>query len=97
MPLPAIALRLPDSMMAPERIQITEAEYPPEGRAAGLEGTVFVTGVIDENGTVRDPRLTQDLGFGLDEVAIQKVQQWHFTPGTFQAGPLLIPVDFLAV
>ena len=81
--------------MAPERIQISEAEYSAEGRAAGLEGTVFITGVVDEDGSVRDAQLTRGLGFGLDEIAIRKVQQWHFTPGTFQAGPLVIPVDCL--
>jgi hypothetical protein len=93
-PLPPV-YRLSDGIMAPERIQITEAEYSAEGRAAGLEGTVFIMGVVDEDGSVHDTRSTRKLGLGLDEVAIQKVQQWHFTPGTFQAGTLLIPVDFL--
>jgi TonB family protein len=94
--VPASAFRAANGTIAPERIQITEAEYPPEGRAAGLEGTVLLTGVIGEDGLARDLHLAEGLGLGLDEVALQKLRQWRFTLGTYQTGlEVNIPVDFL--
>ncbi|MBZ5631569.1 MAG: TonB family protein [Acidobacteriia bacterium] len=69
----------------------TDPEYSAEARLAELEGTVVVTGVVDESEYPRDLRVTQSLGLGLDEKAIEAVQQWRFRPDTKSTN---VAVDF---
>lgn len=90
--------RLGPGVTSPELIEKTDAEYSEEARAAGLEGTVWISAVITENGAVQTPRLSRPLGLGLDEKAAEAVQRWRFRPATFQGAPVAvlmnIPIDF---
>ena len=58
----------------------------------------MLSGSIGEDGFVPDPRVMQSLGLGLDEKAIEAVEQWHFRPAVSQPGRLnvasRIAVDF---
>jgi|SRR5689334_3945558 len=76
-----------------ELLSRAEPEYSDEARLAELEGTVIVTaaGGTDQNGRALDLRVTQSLGLGLDEKAIQSVQQWRFKLGT---KPTSVAIDF---
>ncbi len=60
----------------------TDPEYSDEARLAELEGTVVIAGVVGEDGRARDLRVSKSLGLGLDEKAIEAVQQWQFKPDT---------------
>jgi TonB family protein len=86
------------SDVPPQVLQKTDPEYSEEARIAGLEGAVTLTGTITEQGIPRDMRVTESLGFGLDEKALAAIQQWRFTPATRQGQPVSvvmeIPVDF---
>ena len=83
---------------APQLLQKTEPEYSDEARAAGLEGTVLITGMISEEGVARDMRVTGSLGLGLDEKALAAMEQWRFLPGTRDGHPvgveMTVPVEF---
>ena len=70
-------------------------EYSAEARLAGLEGTVQVMGTIAEDGTPSDLHVTQALGLGLDQKALEAVNQRRYAPGTRQRLYRPIPVDFL--
>src|SRR2546425_1079694 len=87
------------ALCASKPIQRTEAEYSEEGRLAELEGIVLLSGVIAEDGSARDLRVTRPLGLGLDEKAIKAVREWRFTPGSHQGRPVQVTanvaVDFL--
>lgn len=76
-----------------ELLSRAEAEYSAEARIAELEGTVILTADsgTDQNGRPVDLRVTQSLGLGLDEEAMQAVQQWRFKLGT---KTLSVAVDF---
>lgn len=63
--------------LQPDPIQKIEPEYTEEARTAGLEGMVYVEGMILD-GSLRDLHVTQSLGLGLDEKAIAAVSQWKF-------------------
>jgi TonB family protein len=76
--LPSIPARLDNGVMAPDRIPVAEDEYPAEARLAGLEGTVLVTGTVADDGSMGSAKVAKPLGFGLDEIATQKVRPWHF-------------------
>jgi TonB family protein len=71
-----------DRDTAPQLLETTQPEYSDEARIAELEGTVILTGVAGEDGQAKDLRVTQSLGLGLDEKAIETVRRWRFKPGT---------------
>ncbi len=91
-PTVPVSLVQPIVRTAPaELLSRTDPEYSDEARLAELEGTVVVAGVVDENGRATDLRVSQSLGLGLDEKAIEAVQQWRFKPGTKS---ISVPVEF---
>ncbi len=76
----------PPNAIVPQLIHQTAPIYSDEARLAGLEGTVLTTGLVTKDGTTRDLRVTQPLGLGLDEKAIEAVRQWRY-PGVADQGP----------
>ena len=72
-PLPPGAYRVSNGVVAPQPLLKTEPEYSEEARLAGLEGAVWLTGTITEQGIPRDMRVTRSLGFGLDEKALAEL------------------------
>ncbi|MBZ5678238.1 MAG: TonB family protein [Acidobacteriia bacterium] len=76
-----------------ELLSRAEPEYSEEARLAELEGTVIVTaaGGTDQSGRPVDLRVTQSLGLGLDEKAVQAVDRWRFKP---DRKPTSMAVDF---
>jgi TonB family protein len=82
----AVYLRVPPSPPAlggapsGEPIQKTDPEYTDQARLAELEGTVVLTGLIDQEGFARNLEVASPLGLGLDEKAIEAAKQWHFLP-----------------
>lgn len=55
-------------------------EYPEEAKAAGTEGTVYVSFIIDEEGRVTEPSIIRDIGHGCGEAAIdvlKKMPRWE--------------------
>lgn len=49
-------------------------KYPTMAREAGIQGTVFVTFVVERDGSITDVRILRGVGGGLDEEAIRVVQ-----------------------
>lgn len=55
-------------------------EYPEEAKAAGTEGTVYVSFIIDEEGRMTEPSIIRDIGHGCGEAAIdvlKKMPKWE--------------------
>ncbi len=56
--------------------------YPTMAREAGIQGTVFVTFVVERDGSITDVRVLRGVGGGLDEEAIRVVRNMPaWTPG----------------
>jgi len=66
---------------APVLIYRVEPEFSDEARKAKVQGVVMLSGEVDTNGRLRNIRITQGLGLGLNEKAIEAVRQWRFRPG----------------
>ncbi len=79
-----------DAVSAPHLVSNAEPHYSKEARAAGLQGTVGLSVVIDEKGVPRDIRVVRSLGKGLDEKAIEAVEQWRFRPGMKNGAPVAV-------
>jgi protein TonB len=52
----------------------TNIKYPAIAKDAGIQGTVYVTFVVDTDGKVKDVRVLRSIGGGCDEEAIRVVQ-----------------------
>ncbi len=72
----------------PKLIRKVEPEYTEEARTAKLAGTVQMLVTIREDGAATDFQVTQALGLGLDQKAIDAVRQWRFQPGTKEGVPV---------
>ena len=57
-------------------------EYPAEARARGIEGKIRVRLVVDEHGKVSSRALLNQLGYGLDELAMKRAAEMEFEPAT---------------
>lgn len=75
-----------------------EIEYPEFAIKAGLEGTVFVEFVVDEEGNVQDPEVARGVHKLLDEEALRVVKKMTFEPGRQRNTPVKVrmtmPVTF---
>ena len=58
---------------------------PPIARSdlpAGVSGDVIVEVTIDEQGNVTGLKLTQGIGYGIDEKVLEVLRQWRFRPAS---------------
>ena len=74
----------------PRPLKRVEPEYTDEARDAKLEGVVVVYVVIEEDGRAHNIRVIRSLGKGLDEKAIEAVEQWEFEPGKKDGKPVKV-------
>lgn len=85
--------RAGSGVSAPVLIQRLEPEYSDEARRARYQGTVVLSLVIDENGAPNNIQVVRRLGMGLDEKAVEAVQQWLFRPGMKDGRPVKVRVN----
>ena len=76
------AVRAGGDVSKPELLKKVEPQYTEEARAAKYQGVVVVSVIIEPDGTADNIQVVKSLGLGLDEKAIESVQQWIFKPGT---------------
>jgi protein TonB len=82
--------RIGSGVSSPSIIHKVEPEYSEEARKAKWQGTVQLSVVVDEFGHPRDIKVAQALGLGLDQKAIEAVQQWLFKPGMKDGKPVAV-------
>jgi TonB family protein len=75
----------------PTIVSKVEPQYSEEARKAGLQGTVLLKIIVDPAGKPRDPKVLRGLGLGLDEKAIEAVNNWQFQAGAKDGQP--VPVQ----
>ncbi len=66
----------------PQIISKHEPKYTSEALKAKLEGTVTLSLTVGADGVPKDIKVIRGLGLGLDERAVEAVQQWRFKPAT---------------
>lgn len=75
-------------------------KYPTMAREAGIQGTVFVTFVVERDGSVTDVRVLRGIGGGLDEEAVRVVRMMpKWNPGRQRGQPVRVqfnmPIRFV--
>lgn len=82
----------------PEAIFSPEPSFSEEARKAKAQGGVQLVLVVGKDGRPYDIRISQSLGMGLDDKAIEAVSRWRFRPATLNGQPvatrIAVQVDF---
>lgn len=65
-------------------------KYPEMARRAGIEGRVVVQFIVNEDGSIEDPRVIRGIGGGCDEEAVRAVRQAKFSPGRQRGEPVRV-------
>ncbi len=78
---------------SPRLLSKVEPNYSERARNARLEGVVMLSAEVWEDGRPHNIRVTRSLGLGLDEQAIEAVEQWRFSPGEKDGKPVKVQVN----
>ena len=83
----------------PKVISQVDPEYTDKARKAKLSGSCRLSLIVETDGKPSNIRVSQSLGMGLDEKAIEAVKKWRFQPAMkdghpVRYGPLEIEVTF---
>lgn len=82
----------------PQVIYGPEPGFSDEARKAKQQGTVQLLVVVGKDGRTSNIRVSQSLGMGLDEKAVEAVSHWRFRPATLNGKPvateIAVEVDF---
>lgn len=65
-------------------------KYPELARKAGIEGRVIVQFIVNEDGTVENPRVIRGIGGGCDDEAVRAVMAAKFKPGLQRGQPVRV-------
>jgi len=81
----------PGGVDAMRQFLINNIRFPEEARNAGIQGTVFVTFVVERNGRISNVGLLRGIGGGADEEAIRVVSMMpRWSPGTQDGRPVRV-------
>jgi len=85
-----------ESKTTPPRVlKTTLPDYTERARSFGISGTVKVDVLVGSDGHVRDVKIIQSVGYGLDEAVVDSVRKWEFRPATKDGSPVeaVAPVE----
>jgi TonB family protein len=82
--------RVGGGVSAPRLTRKIEPVYSEEARKAKYSGVVVLAVEVWPDGRAHNVRVVRSLGLGLDEKAIQAVQQWEFVPGRKEGAPVKV-------
>ena len=85
--------RVGGGVSAPRAIYDPDPDYSEEARKAKYQGTVLLWLIVGADGKPRDIRVQRSVGMGLDEKAIEAVEQWKFEPAMKDGRPVAVQVN----
>jgi TonB family protein len=90
--------RMSKGVTPPKAVYAPNPDFSEQARKAKYQGTVILSIVVDKTGQVRNIRVWQPLGLGLDRKAVEAVSKWQFKPAIKDGEPvnteLAVEVDF---
>ena len=84
--------RIGGDVTRPNLVTRIEPKYSEEARAAKYQGSAVFVVEIGVDGKLRNIQPLRDVGFGLDQRAIEALSEWKFEPGTKDGHP--VPVEW---
>jgi len=86
---PRVPIRVGGSIQAPRKLRHANPVYPPDARAARIQGTVALECTISPQGKVENVRVIRGNPY-LNDAAIEAVRQWHYTPTLMNGEPVAV-------
>jgi TonB family protein len=77
---------------APKPVYHPNAEYTDKARKKKIQGSVVVSIVVTDEGTVRDAQIVSGLEKDLDKQALKAVSTWKFEPATKDGKPVAVRI-----
>lgn len=78
------------SLTQPVLLTKVDPEYSEEARKVRLQGTVRLKIVVDTHGQAQNITVSQSLGLGLDDRAVDAVKKWKFLPARRDGKPTAV-------
>ena len=78
------------SVRPPIAIYTPDPEFSEEARKAKFSGNVVVSLIVDASGNPKNVHVLRGVGMGLDEKAVQAVQQYKFKPALQNGKPVAV-------
>lgn len=85
--------RVGGGVSAPVVIHSIEPKFSDEATRSNIGGVCIVTLIVDAHGMPQNVRVTQKLGYGLDEKAIEAVNHFRFKPAVKDGEPVEVKVS----
>jgi TonB family protein len=85
--------RVGGGVSAPKVTYQPDPEYSEEARKAKYQGVCALSLIVGPDGKPRDVRVARSLGLGLDEKAIEAVNQWKFEPAMKDGKPVAVAIS----
>jgi TonB family protein len=84
------AAAISEGLTPPEILRRVEPQYTAAAREARISGTVIMSGVVHEDGSLSISGFSHTIGYGLDESARSALEQWRFCPAVVNGGPIAL-------
>jgi protein TonB len=85
--------RVGGGVSAPKVVYQPDPEYSEEARKAKYQGVCVLSLIVGPDGKPRDVKVARSLGLGLDEKAIEAVNQWKFEPAQKDGRPVAVAIN----
>ena len=82
--------RVGQGVTPPRVLSKREPQYNEAARTQRVMGTVVLYVEVDQSGNPANIQTIEPLGFGLDEMAIEAVRTWRFSPGMKEGRPVRV-------
>ena len=82
------------NVTTPQVLREVKPDYTPEAKQAGIQGSVEMSVVVKDDGSVGEVTVTKSLDqkYGLDDQALIAMKKWQFKPGTKDGKPVAVRV-----
>lgn len=85
--------RIGGGVTAPRVVNSPDPEFSGAAQVAKFSGVIVLGMIVEADGVPGDIWVKQKLGLGLDQKAIETVQQWKFKPATKSGQPVAVPIS----
>jgi TonB family protein len=91
--VPAGVMHVGDGVSPPVLIYSVDPKYSTKARSAKYQGICVLSLIVDKHGNPQNVRVVRKLGMGLDEKAVEAVQQYRFKPAYYKGHPVPVQVN----
>jgi len=88
-------VHVPKLTKPPALLEFVQADYPPQGAAAGVGAAVRLRVTIAADGSVAEATVVEPQGYGFDEAAVDAVKRFKFSPAEVDDVPSPVQIEYV--